>query len=109
LLKPFFVTDQVLVKIGFIPEGIKLSLRGEVLAWFAADQPQKAVDFAWAKLRQSGVELPHFPQQAPRVMGIDGAHLLAALMFPVAFGQLKGLLALKPREPADESLDLMSL
>jgi len=36
--------------------------------------------------------LPHFPQQAPRAVGIDGPRLLAALAFPLASGQLKSLL-----------------
>lgn len=99
LLKPFFVPDQVLVKMGFIPQDSKLPLRGELLSWLAADQPQKAVDFTWAKLHQAGIGLPHFPQRAPHVIGMEGPRLLAALAFPIAFGQLKDLLlALNPSE-----------
>lgn len=92
LLKPFFVPDRELARIGFLAEDVHLPLRGELLSWLAANQTQKAVDWAWAKLRQAGVGLPHFPQQAPRAVGIDGPRLLAALAFPLASGQLKSLL-----------------
>lgn len=92
LLKPFFVLDRVLVRIGFLAEDAHLPLRGELLSWLAANQTQKAVDWAWAKLRQVGVGLPHFPQQAPSAVGIDGPRLLAALAFPLASGQLESLL-----------------
>lgn len=92
LLKPFFVPDRELARIGFLAADAQLPLRGELLSWLAANQTQKAVDWAWAKLRQAGVGLPHFPQQAPRAVGIDGPRLLATLAFPLAFGQLKNLL-----------------
>lgn len=92
LLKPFFVPDRVLVRIGFLAADAQLPLRGELLSWLAANLTQKAVDWAWAKLRQVGVGLPHFPQQAPRAVGIDGPRLLAALAFPLEFVQLKNLL-----------------
>ncbi|MDX8127368.1 type I-U CRISPR-associated protein Csx17 [Methylomonas sp. OY6] len=92
LLKPFFVPDRELVRIGLLAADAKLPLRGELLSWLAANQTQKTVDWAWAKLRQVGVGLPHFPQQAPRAVGIDGPRLLAALAFPLASGQLKSLL-----------------
>ncbi|WP_064021782.1 type I-U CRISPR-associated protein Csx17 [Methylomonas sp. DH-1] len=92
LLKPFFVPDRELTRIGFLAADAQLPLRGELLSWLAANQTQKAVDWAWAKLRQVGAGLPHFPQQAPRAVGIDGPRLLAALAFPLAFGQLKSLL-----------------
>lgn len=92
LLKPFFVPDRVLVRIGFLAEDAQLPLRGEILSWLTANQTQKAVDWAWARLHQVGIGLPHFPQQAPRAVGIDGSRLLASLAFPLEFGQLKNLL-----------------
>jgi len=92
LLKPFFVPDRVLVRIGFLAEDAQLPLRGEILSWLTANQTQKAVDWAWARLHQVGIGLPHFPQPAPRAVGIDGSRLLASLAFPLEFGQLKNLL-----------------
>jgi len=92
VLKPFFTTDAVLQKIGFLAQDGKLPFRAEVLSWLAADRNELAVNLAWAKLRQAGVSLPAFPNQAPCALAIDGPRLLAALAIPVEFGQLARML-----------------
>lgn len=91
-LKPFFTTDQVLQKTGFLPTDCKLPFRAEILASLAANQTDKAVKLAWDKLKQSGVALPAFPNQPPSALAIDGQRLLAALAIPIEFGQLAKML-----------------
>jgi CRISPR-associated protein Csx17 len=86
VLKPFFTTDTVLEKIGFLPPNCKLPFRAEILAWLTVDQPDKAVKLGWDKLRQVGVALPAFPNQPPSALGINGPRLLAALPIPIEFG-----------------------
>lgn len=92
VLKPFFVEDHVLRKIGFLPEDLKLPQPPELLAWLAAGHADRAVALGWAKLRQSGISLPDFPNKSPTLIGIDGERLLTALAIPVAFGELAKML-----------------
>lgn len=92
VLKPFFTTDKVLQKNGFLPSDGKLPFRAEILAWLAADHSDKAVKLAWDKLRQADIALPAFPNQPPSALGVDGQRLLAALAIPVEFGQLATML-----------------
>jgi len=92
VLKPFFTTDEVLQKIGFLPTDCKLPFRTEILASLAANQTDKAVKLAWDKLKQAGVALPEFPNQPPSALGMNGQRLLAALVIPIEFGQLAKML-----------------
>lgn len=94
VLKPFFVEDEVLRKLNFLPgdERIKLPQPAEILTWLAAGQIDRAVKRGWDKLRQAGMPLPGFPNKPPSVIGIDGERLLAALAIPVAFGELAQML-----------------
>lgn len=98
VLKPFFVEDQVLRKIGFLPEDAKLPQPPELLAWLAAGHTERAVALGWSKLRQAGISLPGFPNQSPMPIGIGGERLLATLAIPVAFGDLARLLRSIARE-----------
>ncbi|WP_051040388.1 MULTISPECIES: type I-G CRISPR-associated protein Cas8g1/Csx17 [Methylomicrobium] len=93
VLKPFFVEDEVLRKLEFLPndKNIKLPQPPELLAWLAAGHTGRAVALGWNKLRQSGISLPGFPNKPPMPIGIDGERLLAALAMPVAFGELDHL------------------
>lgn len=91
-LKPFFTTDKVLQKIGFLPPDCKLPFRAELLAWLAAGQADKAVKLAWDKLNHAGVALPPYPNQPPSALVMDGQRLLAALAIPIEFGQLATML-----------------
>lgn len=92
VLKPFFVEDHVLRKIGFLPEDAKLPQPPELLAWLAAGHTGRAVKLGWSKLRQAGIPLPAFPNSPPSVIGIDGERLLAALAIPIAFADIAQLL-----------------
>jgi CRISPR-associated protein Csx17 len=94
VLKPFFVEDEVLRKLEFLPNDnkIKLPQPPELLAWLAAGNTERAVTLGWSKLRQAGIPLPGFPNQPPMPIGLDGERLLAALAVPVAFGELAYLL-----------------
>jgi CRISPR-associated protein Csx17 len=100
VLKPFFVEDEVLRKLEFLPndKNIKLPQPPELLAWLAAGHTERAIALGWSKLRQAGISLPGFPNQPPVPIGIDGERLLAALAIPVAFGDLARLLRSIARE-----------
>lgn len=91
-LKPFFTTDEVLQKTGFLQPDCRLPFRAEILANLAANQTDKAVKLAWDKLKHAGIALPAFPNQPPSALAVDGQRLLAALAIPVAFGQLAKML-----------------
>lgn len=91
-LKPFFTSDEVLQKTGFLPPDCKLPFRPEILAGLAANQTDKALKLAWDKLKHVGVALPAFPNQPPSALGINGPRLLAALAIPIEFGQLAKML-----------------
>lgn len=89
VLKPFFATDKVLEDIGFLPVGGRLPFRAELLSCLAYGPADKAVNLAWARLRQANIALPKYPSQPPTVIGISGPRLLAALVMPLEWGQLK--------------------
>ncbi|MGZ5615541.1 MAG: type I-G CRISPR-associated protein Cas8g1/Csx17, partial [Methylobacter sp.] len=103
VLKPFFTTDEVLQKTGFLAADCKLPFRAEILAGLAANQSDKAVKLAWDKLKHAGVALPAFPNQPPGALGINGPRLLAALAIPIEFGQLAKMLRsiTKQQKPSD--------
>ena len=46
---------------------------------------------AWRRLRASGIRLPSYPRRPPAAIGVDGPRLAAALLIPLAPGELTRL------------------
>jgi CRISPR-associated protein Csx17 len=51
-------------------------------------QAGKAIEIAWRRLRIAGLKLPSHPRQPLAIVGMDRARLAAALMIPLAMGDL---------------------
>ncbi len=92
ILKPFFVPDELLKKTGFLPEDSRLPLAGDIPALLTSGQIERAVEIAWTRLRSVGVALPDSPLVPPIVLEQDGERLLAGLVFPIDFGELRKVL-----------------
>lgn len=91
LLKPLFTPDVILQKLGLLPSDGRLPLPREVVTLLKTDnreQVNRAISIAWRRLRIAGLKLPSHPRQPPDFVGIDSARLAAALMIPLAMGDL---------------------
>jgi CRISPR-associated protein Csx17 len=91
LMKPLFTPNAILQKLGLLPTDAHLPLPREVVTLLKAgnrEQVNRAIEIAWRRLRIAGLKLPAHPRQPPDFVGIDGARLAAALMIPLAMGDL---------------------
>ena len=82
-LKPFFMPAGLLEHFKLLDERRSLSAFAEILTALQTNRTQRAVDFAWSRLRAVGYPLPDHPRQAPRISGTNGVRLLAALAIPL--------------------------
>lgn len=91
LMKPLFTPDAKLQKLGLLPSDGHLSLPLEVVTLLKSsnrEQANRAIALAWRRLRITGLKLPTHPRQPPASIGIDSARLAAALMMPLATGDI---------------------
>jgi len=91
LMKPLFVPDTILKKLGLLPPNGHLHLPREVISLLKTGnrgQVNRAMDLAWRRLRIASLKLPSHPRQPPDFVGINSARLAAALMIPLAMGDL---------------------
>jgi len=91
LLKPLFTPDGILQKLGLLPPNGQLPLPREVVNLLRTgnrEQAGKAIEIAWRRLRIAGLKLPSHPRQPLAIVGMDRARLAAALMIPLAMGDL---------------------
>lgn len=92
LLRPFFTSEAMLRRLGWLAEDRSFSLPAEIPARLAADDVSAALRIAWQRLRALGKKLPgRNPPEVPR-RG-DGVRLLAALAIPLSSSDTKQLLA----------------
>lgn len=91
LFKPFFTSERMLHRLGWLAEDRSLRLPAEMPARLASDDIDAALRIAWQRLRVLGKKLPgRMPPQMPR-QGI-GPRLLAALEIPLTVHELRALL-----------------
>lgn len=91
LLKPFFASEALLRRVGWLAPDVSLRLPAEMPLRLAADDVDAALRVAWQRLRALGRKLPgREPPRAP-CRG-DGPRLLAALVIPLAPRELVRLL-----------------
>lgn len=91
LMKPLFTPDAILQKFGLLQADGCLSQPREIITLLKtghSKQVNRAIAVAWRRLRISGLKLPSHPIQPPDLVGVDGARLAAALMIPLATGDL---------------------
>jgi CRISPR-associated protein Csx17 len=91
LLKPLFTPDAILQKLDLLPPDGHLPLPREVVTLLKTgnrEQVNRAIEIAWRRLRIAGLKLPSHPRHPPDFVGIDSARLAAALMIPLAMGDL---------------------
>jgi CRISPR-associated protein Csx17 len=91
LLKPLFTPDAILQKLGLLPPDGHLPLPREVVTLLKTgnrEQVNRGIGIAWRRLRIAGLKLPSHPRQPPDFVEIDSDRLAAALMIPLAMGDL---------------------
>lgn len=91
LLKPLFTPDAILQKLALLPTDGQLPLPREIVTLLKtnnSEQANRALEIAWRRLRIAGMKLPSPSLQPPAVIGVDGSRLAAALMIPLAMGDL---------------------
>uniref|UniRef100_A0A831XE64 Type I-U CRISPR-associated protein Csx17 n=1 Tax=Geobacter metallireducens TaxID=28232 RepID=A0A831XE64_GEOME len=91
LLKPLFTPDGILQELGILPPDRHLPLPREVVNLLKAgnrEQAGRAIGIGWRRLRIVGMKLPPHPRRPPALVGTEGARLAAALMIPLAKGDL---------------------
>lgn len=101
VLKPLFVSNATVQQTFGLPADRTLPLPQPIVRWLVTGRGDEAVAYAWRRLRIAGIALPK-GAAPPRVAGIDGARLLAALMIPLRQGDVRQLgrqLAPRPAEP----------
>lgn len=92
LLRPFFTSEAMLRRLGWLAEDRSLSLPAEIPARLAADDVSAALRIAWQRLRALGKKLPgRNPPEVPRCG--YGVRMLAALVIPLSSSDTKQLLA----------------
>lgn len=103
LLKVFFTAESLLrqLKLDWLPEEQPVRLPPEIPARLAADDVQTALEIAWQRLRMFGVRLPG--REPPRMLGIGGPRLLAALCIPLARDEARTLIQSLALEAKDQS------
>jgi CRISPR-associated protein Csx17 len=89
VLKPFVSTDTQLVRAGLIPRDTRLYLPAELVRRLAAGDTDSCLTDAVRRLRAAGIPID-FRNLAPGAT--PGRRLLAALMVPIADGDLQQLL-----------------
>lgn len=95
VLKPLFVTNEQLQKIGALPEGVRLPLPPEVPRLLSAGKVDAAIHLALRRLRIAGIPVA-FNALSGQVL--DGRRLLSALFLPISDTDLDYILkALKER------------
>lgn len=80
VLKPFFCTDRQLRRSGLLPSERRLPLPAGLVRRLAAGDVAAAVALGLRKRRAAGIAMPFSEIAAD---GIDGPHLLVALLTPV--------------------------
>jgi CRISPR-associated protein Csx17 len=101
-LKPFFTSEAMLRRLGWLAEDHRLRLPAEIPARLAANDVPAALRIAWQRLHALGKKLPgRDPPEPPRCG--DGPRLLAALVIPLAFGETHRLLSGLDLETENES------
>lgn len=91
LMKALFTPDSILQKLALLPSDGHLPLPREVVTLLKtgnSEQVNRAIEIAWRRLRIAGLKLPSHPRQPPELVGIDSVRLAAALMIPLAIGDL---------------------
>ncbi len=91
LMKPLFTPDAILQKLGLLSPDGHLPLPREVVTLLKTgnhEQVNRAIAVAWRRLRIAGLKLPAHPRQPPELVGTDSTRLAAALMIPLATGDL---------------------
>lgn len=91
LMKPLFTPDGILQDLELLPPNGHLPLPREVVNLLKtgnSEQVGRGIGIAWCRLRTAGLKLPSHPLQPPAIVGIDSTRLAAALMIPLAKGDL---------------------
>ncbi|OGR02033.1 MAG: type I-U CRISPR-associated protein Csx17 [Deltaproteobacteria bacterium RIFOXYD12_FULL_50_9] len=104
LLKPLFTPESVLQQLDLLPQDAHLPLPREIVTLLRTGnraQAGRAIDIARRRLRIAGLKLSAYPRSAPDIVGIDSPRLAAALMIPLAKGELSRIC--KPFTPAQEA------
>ena len=89
LLKPFFCTDEQLVRSGLVDSGTSLPLSSELVRALASNDVAGAVRQAERRLRIAGLSV-RYPGLTATAS--DGRHLLSVLMTPISDYALRGLM-----------------
>ncbi len=104
LMKPLFTPDAILQKLGLLPPDGHLPLPREVVSLLRTgnrEQANRALRVSWRRLRIAGLRLPSHPRRPPDMTGTDSNRLAAALMIPLAMGDLARIC--KPFVPVQET------
>lgn len=102
MLKPFFASEAMLRAFDWLPPDRNLRSPAEIPARLASDDVTAALRLTWQRLRALGKKLPgRSPPEVPRAG--NGPRLLAALMIPLAFGEMRCVLDQLDLESEDES------
>lgn len=91
VLKPFFTSEAMLRRLGWLADDRSLRLPAGIPARLASDDVDAALRLAWQRLRALGRKLPG--REPPRIPPRgEGPRLLAALVIPLAPRELVRLL-----------------
>lgn len=91
LMKPFFVPDCDLGKIGTVPTDMKLRMPSGLVRRLNADDVGAAVALACRAARAAGLPVTFQPATSHGV-GLKGPRLLASLMIPIQYRDLERVL-----------------
>jgi CRISPR-associated protein Csx17 len=103
LLKPSFCSQAQLQRLNWLPPDRTLYLPPELPARLAAGDVAAALALAWQRLRALNKRLPG--RTPPAATGLPGTRLLAALLMPLAYGDLQRLLNWLDIEHSEADLD----
>jgi CRISPR-associated protein Csx17 len=99
VLKPLFVPNEQLRRIGALPEGLNLPFPRKIPRLLSTGKIDGAVEIALRRLRIAGISIPF---QDFSCQSLDAKRLLAALMLPVSNSDLNRILKRIQKHPPDE-------